>query len=85
MSDLSLRNVCCLEKLRVHVPKLMAKYWLLGWGWEHNELLGLGAEVCGCCKMSLKQKPVWLKSVVKVLGIVSACFLHHFIQEQGGA
>lgn len=85
MSSLSLHNVCCLGKVRTNVSKLMAKYWLLGWGWEYKELLVVGAEVCSCCKMGLKQKPIWLKFVVKVLGVVSGCFLHYFIQEQGSA
>lgn len=61
MSNLSLHNVCCLGKVRMGVSKLMAGYWLLGWGWEYEELLGVGAKVCSCCKMGLKQKPVGLK------------------------
>lgn len=40
MSCLSLHNVCCLGKARTDVSKLMAKYWLLGWGWKYKELLG---------------------------------------------
>jgi len=52
---------------------------VLATGLRYKELLGVDAEACSCCKMGLKQKPVWLKFVVKVLDIVSGCFLHYFI------
>jgi len=44
---------------------------VLATGLRYKELLGVDAEACSCCKMGLKQKPVWLKFVVKVLDIVS--------------
>lgn len=57
MSNLSLHFLCCLGEVRVDISKLMAQQCC----WEHRELSGAGAEVCSCCKMGLKQKPVGLQ------------------------